>query len=229
VKPWFLSSPRYTSLSLSSSFTRYHTLHLIRDMKQWMSFIPSSSHSLSSTSDLTDAVTETISQIPPYELPDKTLVYPSSPLCLAANQTFFPSASGSTTRQKIDLNSPSSLASTPHSHLSDDLSSLPLMIWNVILRSDVDIRKELLGNVIPVGGGSVIEGLAQRLSNELSSLAPSSIKVKVVNNAVSVEKQHAAWIGGSVLSICGSFQQLWISRQEYDEHGPKVYLRKSQH
>lgn len=103
------------------------------------------------------------------------------------------------------------------------------MIWNVILKSDIDIRRELLGNVIPVGGGSLIDGMAQRLSNELSTLAPSSIKVKVVNNSVSVEKHHAAWIGGSILSICGSFQQLWISRQEYDEHGPKVYLRKSQH
>jgi actin, other eukaryote len=213
IKPWFLTSPRYASLSLTSSFTQYHTLHLIRDMKQWMSFIPTH-HSDSSAA---EGSTDLISQIPSYELPDRTLVHPSPSLCFAANQTFF-----GTTRQKIDLNAPQPPI--------DDINSLPHMIWNVILRSDVDIRREMLGNVIPVGGGSLIDGMAQRLSNELSILAPSSIKVKVVNNSgAPVEKQHAAWIGGSVLSICGSFQQLWISRQEYDEHGPKVYLRKSQH
>jgi actin-like protein 6A len=42
--------------------------------------------------------------------------------------------------------------------------------------------------------------------------------VKLVT-ATAVERQHAAWIGGSILSICGSFQQLWLTRQEYDEMG----------
>ena len=34
-----------------------------------------------------------------------------------------------------------------------------------------------------------------------------------------VERQHAAWIGGSILGICGSFQQLWLTRAEYEELG----------
>lgn len=164
----------------------------------------------------TESVHNLVSQIPTYELPDKTVVHPSNQICLCANQIFFSSSKQS--RQKSDLNS-----------RVDDINSLSMMVWNTVLKSDVDIRRELLNNVILVGGGALIDGLSQRLANELTTLAPASIKVKVVNSMVAVEKHHAAWIGGSILSICGSFQQLWISRQEYDEYGPKVYLRKSQH
>jgi actin-related protein len=206
-----------------------------------MSFIPIDPADSSS-------IHQSISQIPSYELPDKTIVQPSTQLCLAAHETFFGSSSGMGKTPKVEISSNSQTTGRDqhsqsqsqengnenHSNSSSSSSSslslsLPQMIWKTVLQSDVDIRRELLSNIIPVGGGSLIDGLSQRLVNEMSLLAPAAVKVKVVNNMVAVEKHHAAWIGGSVLSICGSFQQLWISRQEYDEHGPRVYMKKSQH
>jgi actin-like protein 6A len=44
------------------------------------------------------------------------------------------------------------------------------------------------------------------------------LQVKLVTG-LPVERHHAAWIGGSMLSICGSFQQMWLTKQEYDEMG----------
>ena len=35
-----------------------------------------------------------------------------------------------------------------------------------------------------------------------------------------------AWIGGSILSSLSTFQQMWISKQEYDESGPSIVHRK---
>jgi actin-related protein len=209
-----------------------------------MSFIPLDPTDTSSVHNL-------ISQIPSYELPDKTLVQPTTQLCLAAHETYFTSSNTlMTKRTKVEpggdcdqtsgnengtdqrnssSSSSSHSSSTSFPSTSSSSLSLPQMIWKTVLQVDVDIRRELLNNIIPVGGGSLIDGLSQRLINEMTLLAPAAVKIKVVNNMVPVEKQHAAWIGGSVLSICGSFQQLWISRQEYDEHGPRVYLKKSQH
>jgi actin-related protein len=37
-----------------------------------------------------------------------------------------------------------------------------------------------------------------------------------------IERHNAAWIGGSILSICGSFQQMWISKAEYEEQGVEI-------
>lgn len=49
------------------------------------------------------------------------------------------------------------------------------------------------------------------------------MKVKVITAA---EKQFTPWLGGSILSSLGSFQQMWMSRQEYDEHGAIMIERK---
>jgi actin-related protein len=35
-----------------------------------------------------------------------------------------------------------------------------------------------------------------------------------------------AWIGGSILASLGTFQQMWISRQEWDEEGAGALDRK---
>ena len=45
-------------------------------------------------------------------------------------------------------------------------------------------------------------GIADRLHKELSSLAPSSIKVKVI---APPERKFSVWIGGSILSSLSTF------------------------
>lgn len=38
--------------------------------------------------------------------------------------------------------------------------------------------------------------------------------------------RFAPWIGGSILASLGTFQQMWISKQEYEEGGKQVVERK---
>ena len=66
-------------------------------------------------------------------------------------------------------------------------------------------------------------GLADRMTKELSSIAPSSVKVKVI---APPERKYSVWIGGSILASLSTFQQMWISKQEYDECGPAIVHRK---
>lgn len=35
-----------------------------------------------------------------------------------------------------------------------------------------------------------------------------------------IERRFGVWIGGSILASLGSFQQLWLSKAEYEELGP---------
>ena len=67
------------------------------------------------------------------------------------------------------------------------------------------------------------EGMKERIQKELSELAPSSIKVKVI---APPERKYSVWIGGSILSSLSTFQQMWISKEEYDESGPSIVHRK---
>eukprot|EP00761_Pharyngomonas_kirbyi_P010979 gb/GECH01011003.1/.p1 GENE.gb/GECH01011003.1/~~gb/GECH01011003.1/.p1 ORF type:complete len:378 (+),score=83.93 gb/GECH01011003.1/:1-1134(+) len=95
--------------------------------------------------------------------------------------------------------------------------------FNSIGKCDIDIRKDLYGNVVLSGGTTMFEGIADRLTKELTNLAPASMKVKVV---APPERKYSVWIGGSILASLSTFQQMWISKNEYDESGPSIVHRK---
>lgn len=65
-------------------------------------------------------------------------------------------------------------------------------------------------------------GIASRVQKEIETLAPASMKIKVI---APPERQYSVWIGGSILSSLSTFQQMWVSKTEYDELGPSVVHR----
>ena len=96
-------------------------------------------------------------------------------------------------------------------------------LFGTIMRCDIDIRSDLYGNIVMSGGSTMYEGMAQRLENEIVKLAPSTMKIKVV---APPERKYSVWIGGSILASLSTFQQMWISKSEYDESGPSIVHRK---
>jgi actin-related protein len=49
------------------------------------------------------------------------------------------------------------------------------------------------------------------------------MKIKII---APPERKYSVWIGGSILASLSTFQQMWISKQEYDESGPSIVHRK---
>jgi actin-related protein len=97
------------------------------------------------------------------------------------------------------------------------------LTYESIMKCDVDIRKELYTNIVLSGGTTMFPGISERLHKEMTALAPAAIKVKVV---APPERKYSVWIGGSILSSLSTFQQMWISKEEYDESGPSIVHRK---
>ena len=48
----------------------------------------------------------------------------------------------------------------------------------------------------------------------------------LVSECAPPERKYSVWIGGSILSSLSTFQQMWISKGEYDESGPTIVHRK---
>ena len=96
--------------------------------------------------------------------------------------------------------------------------------YNSIYKCDLDIRRDLYGNVVLSGGTTMFPGISDRLQKELTSLSPSSMKVKIV---APPERKYSVWIGGSILASLSTFQNLWCSKQEYDESGPAIVHRST--
>lgn len=77
--------------------------------------------------------------------------------------------------------------------------------YNSIMKCDVDIRKDLYGNIVLSGGSTMFPGIADRMSKEITALAPSNMKIKVV---APPERKYSVWIGGSILASLSTFQQV---------------------
>jgi actin, other eukaryote len=50
--------------------------------------------------------------------------------------------------------------------------------YNSIFKCDLDIRRDLYGNVVLSGGTTMFPGISDRMQKELTSLSPASMKVR---------------------------------------------------
>jgi len=109
------------------------------------------------------------------------------------------------------------------SFIGKEASGVHDTMFQTIMKCDVDIRKDLYANIVLSGGTTMFQGISERLTKEITALAPATMKIKVV---APPERKYSVWIGGSILASLSTFQQMWISKGEYDESGPSIVHRK---
>jgi len=109
------------------------------------------------------------------------------------------------------------------SFLGREAAGIHECTYNSIMKCDVDIRKDLYGNIVLSGGTTMFAGIADRMQKEIVNLAPSTMKIKII---APPERKYSVWIGGSILSSLSTFGEMWISKEEYDESGPAIVHRK---
>lgn len=109
-------------------------------------------------------------------------------------------------------------ATTPSPSNSEESRGLTQLVSKTLSSIDIDLRSSIAHNIIVTGGVSLIPQLTERLYNELTALNPAlKIRLHAVGN--SSERVNQAWIGGSVLASLGTFHQMWVSKEEYEEVG----------
>lgn len=105
-----------------------------------------------------------------------------------------------------------------------NIKALHLMAYESIMRCDVDIRKDLYATTILTGGNTLFTGLPERFHAELQAKAPTAMRVRppIASANLPTESKSSVWVGGSILASLGTFQQMWISREEYQENGASI-------
>jgi len=109
------------------------------------------------------------------------------------------------------------------SMIGKEADGIHKLTYDSIQKCDVDIRRDLYTNTVLSGGTTMFQGIDKRLEAEITQLAPAAVKVKIV---APPERKYSVWIGGSILSSLSTFQEMWISKDEYDESGPSIVHRK---
>lgn len=110
----------------------------------------------------------------------------------------------------------------------EDFASMPEQLINCIGRiPDPDLQKAA-SHVVVSGGCSALPDLPDRFHNEVQASASAGMMPAQGITLHGVSAGHpadAAFHGGCKLSLLSSFGELGISRDEYDEEGPRLVHR----
>jgi len=103
-----------------------------------------------------------------------------------------------------------------------EVKGLHELVHKTSMDCDVDVRKDLFGNIVMAGGTTMFPFMKERLQEDVQKKVAESVKVKVT---APPERRVSAWIGGSILSSLDQFQAMWITQQEFQEHGANIVNR----
>ncbi|CAI5942150.1 unnamed protein product [Closterium sp. NIES-65] len=102
-------------------------------------------------------------------------------------------------------------------------SGIHVICNNSIMKCEEGIRQDLYNNIVLSGGNTMFPGIAERVTKEVTQLAPPSTFTKVIEVP---ERKYSAWIGGSIFSSKSSSELVWITRDEYNDVGASVVQLK---
>eukprot|EP00698_Gefionella_okellyi_P005322 TRINITY_DN14842_c0_g1_i1.p1 TRINITY_DN14842_c0_g1~~TRINITY_DN14842_c0_g1_i1.p1 ORF type:complete len:401 (-),score=71.02 TRINITY_DN14842_c0_g1_i1:344-1546(-) len=182
--------------NMRPSFHQFHTRELVRDIKDALCRVNETAYDERALAAIPTAS---------YDLPDGQTVELGVERLRVGEALFQP---GLLQREGCDAN-----------------AGLPQLVLQSGNLCDADVRKDLFHNVIVTGGGSLFGNVPERLAHELGQIV-AAFKVKTVAPQVPAERRFGAWVGGSILASLGSFHQMWMSRQEYQEHGKLLVEKK---
>merc|ERR1719354_712835 len=88
------------------------------------------------------------------------------------------------------------------------------LAFDSIMKCDVDIRRDLYKNIVMSGGTTMFTGIPERLEKEMKAPESQNMDIKVI---APPERKYSVWIGGSILASLSTFEEMWVTKEEYDE------------
>jgi centractin len=86
-----------------------------------------------------------------------------------------------------------------------EYSGVHQMVVDAIQRTDMDLRRNLYGNIVLSGGGTLTKGFGNRLVQEVNRVAPKDMRIKIF---APNERMYTTWIGGSILAGLSTFRKV---------------------
>ena len=107
-----------------------------------------------------------------------------------------------------------------------DHKGLAQLTTTAINKCDDELQTDLYASIVLAGGSSVIPGFADRLERDVIDSMGSSVSERKVSVIPDSQRKYAAWIGGSMFASLSTFEQIQITKHEYDDSKDTAVLRK---
>lgn len=107
----------------------------------------------------------------------------------------------------------------------NDRMGLPYIILDAVLACPMDVRRQLLENIVLIGGSAMVQGLKSRLRDEILDLVKSDwYKDKLFIDCVKfhslpAKENFAAWLGGSIYGGTDFLNTKSLTRDVYAKLG----------
>lgn len=85
----------------------------------------------------------------------------------------------------------------------------------------MNLRGDLVKNIMLIGGNTLLQGFGQRLLNDLRKTVAKDLGIKITARE---DRQIQCWKGGKVMAEVDFFNHNAIHRQLYQEHGPDRWV-----
>ena len=97
--------------------------------------------------------------------------------------------------------------------------------YESIQKCNNNLQKILYNSIMLSGGITMFSGFSERFYKNIKALAPESMKgeIKITANP---DRNLAAWKWASILSTISSFQNKWITKEQYEEKGSSIINKK---
>ena len=112
------------------------------------------------------------------------------------------------------------------------------IVVDAINRTDMDLRKNLYGNIVLSGGATLCKDFGNRLLQEVQRMAVKDTRIKIF---APPERKYSTWIGGSILAglstfrkVCSmanfhpcvlTFNQMWVSIDDWHENPDVIHTK----
>ncbi|CDR93781.1 actin family protein, putative [Babesia bigemina] len=102
--------------------------------------------------------------------------------------------------------------------------TLAEVVYHTVRSCEPDMHKTMFSSILLTGGSTLFPGFLERCEKDIRAATNDNAPVKIAGSIKN--RSTAVWVGGSIVASLQSFQQMWVTKAEYDESGPTVIHRK---
>lgn len=118
----------------------------------------------------------------------------------------------------------------PHLFGYKGMSLVDMIHTSIFSVADLPMKRMLSENLLVAGCGSVMNGLEQRILNEMRCTFPPSYMPSTLRRPEYMPQtcpMYSAWVGGFIEAKLAFSQNQQITKYDYDEYGPGIIHKKA--